>query len=76
MKKNLKGNILIFNQNLIHGNHVNLEKDTRWSMNCRFKSIFTPYSEKAIGEYFEPITLRPASKDGMFYDAQNLPTAK
>jgi sporadic carbohydrate cluster 2OG-Fe(II) oxygenase len=71
-----KGNILIFNQNLIHGNHVNLEKDTRWSMNCRFKSIFTPYSEKAIGEYFEPITLRPASKDGMFYDAQNLPTAK
>lgn len=71
-----KGNVLIFNQNLIHGNHVNLEKDTRWSMNCRFKSIFTPYSEKAIGEYFEPITLRPASKDGIFFDAQNLSITK
>jgi len=68
-----KGNVLIFNQNLIHGNHINKEKDTRWSLNCRFKSIFTPYSEKSIGEFFEPITLRPASKDGMMY---NLPKIK
>ena len=59
--------VLIFNQNLIHGNHINKEKNTRWSLNCRFKSIFTPYAEKSIGEFFEPITLRPATKDGMKY---------
>jgi sporadic carbohydrate cluster 2OG-Fe(II) oxygenase len=62
-----KGKVLIFNQNLIHGNHINKEKNTRWSLNCRFKSIFTPYAEKSIGEFFEPITLRPATKDGMIY---------
>tara|TARA_B100000579_G_scaffold355198_1_gene310446 strand:+ start:1175 stop:1969 length:795 start_codon:yes stop_codon:yes gene_type:complete len=63
-----RGKVLIFNQNLIHGNHINREKDTRWSLNCRFKSIFTPYAEKSVGEFFEPITLRPASKDGMQYE--------
>ena len=33
----------------------------------RFKSIFSPYGDKKIGEFFEPITLRPASKIGMNY---------
>jgi len=62
-----KGQLLIFNQNLIHGNQVNMEKTTRWSLNCRFKSIFTPYSEKKLGDFFEPVTLRPASSQGMKY---------
>lgn len=62
-----RGKVLVFNQNLIHGNHINREKDTRWSLNCRFKSIFTPYAEKSVGEFFEPITLRPASRDGMMF---------
>ena len=61
------GQILIFNQNLPHGNVVNLENQTRWSFNCRFKSIFAPYGDKKIGEFFEPITLKPASKLGMIY---------
>jgi sporadic carbohydrate cluster 2OG-Fe(II) oxygenase len=43
------GEILIFNQNLPHGNITNLELETRWSMNCRFKSIFSPYGDKKIG---------------------------
>jgi len=61
------GQLLIFNQNLPHGNRVNLESETRWSMNCRFKGIFTPYGDKKIGEFFEPITLKPASRIGMQY---------
>ncbi len=61
------GQVLIFNQMLAHGNVVNLEKETRWSMNCRFKSIFTPYGDKKLGEFFEPITLRKASELGMKY---------
>ena len=59
------GEILIFNQSLPHGNIVNEEPETRWTMNCRFKSIYTPYGDKKIGEFFEPITLRAASKAGM-----------
>ena len=45
------GEILLFNQSLPHGNRINKENETRWSMNCRFKSIFTPYADKKLGEF-------------------------
>ena len=63
------GNFLLFNQNLPHGNRVNDEPDARWSMNCRFKGVFTPYADKKLGEFFEPITLRAASRIGLDYQA-------
>jgi sporadic carbohydrate cluster 2OG-Fe(II) oxygenase len=66
------GQILIFNQNLPHGNRINKENETRWSLNCRFKGIFTPYGEKKIGEFFEPITLKAASRIGMRYQFPKL----
>ena len=61
------GEVLVFNQALPHGNIINKENETRWSMNCRFKSVFTPYGDKKLGEFFEPITLRAASKTGLVY---------
>jgi len=61
------GEVLIFNQALPHGNVVNKINETRWSMNCRFKSLYSPYGDKKIGEFFQPITLRAASKIGMQY---------
>jgi len=61
------GEVLVFDQALPHGNRVNDESETRWSMNCRFKGVFTPYGDKKIGEFFQPITLRAASKTGMAY---------
>ena len=61
------GQVVIFDQSLPHGNVINKEKEARWSMNCRFKSIFTPYADKRIGEYYEPITLKAASKKGISY---------
>ena len=61
------GEVLLFNQSLPHGNIINKENETRWSMNCRFKSVFTPYGDKKLGEFFEPITLRAASKTGLVY---------
>jgi len=59
------GELLIFNQSLPHGNVVNLEKETRWSMNCRFKSFFSPYGDKKIGEFFLPITTRAITEIGI-----------
>ena len=73
MKKYLKwidikfGEAIIFNQMLPHGNIVNAENETRWTINCRFKGVFTPYGDKKIGEFFEPITLKPISKIAMKY---------
>ena len=61
------GQVLVFNQALPHGNRINEETETRWTMNCRFKGVFTPYGDKKIGEFFEPITLRAASHTGMAY---------
>lgn len=61
------GHFLLFNQNLPHGNRVNEESDSRWSMNRRFKSVFSPYADKKFGEFFEPITLRAATRVGMNY---------
>ena len=46
------GEILIFNQNLPHGNIVNKTNITRWSFNCRFKSLFSPYISKKIFRIF------------------------
>lgn len=59
------GHVLLFDQNLMHGNRPNRETETRWTMNCRFKSLFSPYAGKRLGEFFEPITLRAASRVGM-----------
>ncbi len=67
------GEVLVFNQIYPHGNVVNKENETRWSMNCRFKSLFSPYKDKKIGEFFEPITMRPVTKVAMSY---KLPSVK
>jgi sporadic carbohydrate cluster 2OG-Fe(II) oxygenase len=67
------GEVLVFNQIYPHGNVVNEENETRWSMNCRFKSLFSPYKDKKIGEFFEPITMRPVTKVAMNY---KLPSVK
>jgi hypothetical protein len=29
--------VLLFSQNIMHGNRVNTTHETRWSLNCRFK---------------------------------------
>ena len=62
------GKVLLFTHTLMHGNHINRESTTRWSINMRFKGLFTPYSDKRLGEFFEPITIRPASRIGMQYE--------
>ena len=46
------GEFLIFNQTLPHGNIINLENETRWSLNCRFKNIFLPTRTKNRGIFF------------------------
>lgn len=61
------GQALLFSQNLMHGNRVNTEQTTRWSFNCRFKGLFTPYADKRLGDFFEPITMRPATRLGAAY---------
>jgi sporadic carbohydrate cluster 2OG-Fe(II) oxygenase len=61
------GDVLVFSHTVMHGNRMNVEDSARWSLNVRFKALFTPYSDKRLGEFFEPLTIRPASRIGMTY---------
>jgi sporadic carbohydrate cluster 2OG-Fe(II) oxygenase len=63
------GQVLIFSPNFLHGNVVNEETTTRWSLNCRFTGLFTPYdsAEKSLGSFYLPITMRPVTRLGMTY---------
>ena len=56
---NLKfGQVLIFNPGLLHGNQLNMTKNTRVSLNIRLKSLFTPESghlnaDRKFGAYYK-----------------------
>lgn len=65
------GQGIIFSHQLIHGNKINYTEETRWSFNCRFKSLMSPYDEKDIAETFLPILIRPATRFGMNYKEPN-----
>lgn len=62
------GNVLLFTPTVMHGGRVNKEATTRWSINLRFKGLFTPYAGKRLGEYFDPITIRGVSRIGMQFE--------
>ena len=70
------GQGIIFQHSMMHGNKINQENTSRWSFNCRFKSVFSPYDDKSIGETFVPITLRPASVFGMNYKIPKVKNVK
>ena len=61
------GSVVIFSHTVMHGNRVNLEATTRWTLNCRFKSLFSPYWDKTLADSFEPLNIRPASRIGVDY---------
>lgn len=67
-----KGKVLLFSQTLMHGNRVNRTSETRWSMNCRFKSLLSPYADKKLIETFQPLNLRAATRIGMNYQLPRL----
>lgn len=63
------GKLVIFSPNCLHGNVLNEERTTRWSLNTRFTGLFTPYNsgEKSLGSFYLPITVRPVTRIGLAY---------
>ena len=61
------GKVLIFNSNCLHGNILNETETVRWSINCRFTGLLTPFTnpERRLGTYYLPITTRAATKMGL-----------
>lgn len=62
------GQGLIFMHSIMHGNIINRTRETRWSLNCRYKSLMSPYDKKIIGETFIPFEIKPATKFGLEYE--------
>ena len=63
------GEILIFSPIIQHGNVVNTTKETRISLNCRFKSLLSPYdvfskTHRNIPHFFQPHVIKPLTKIG------------
>lgn len=56
------GQAVLFWHHLPHGNVVNRERTTRWSLNVRFKNLFSPYGEKGLGDYFVPWKYGPVTE--------------
>ena len=66
------GDILIFSPLMLHGNTVNRTKETRFSLNCRFKSLLSPYdvlvkSHRNIPNFYRPLNIKPLTKIGFNY---------
>ena len=66
------GDILIFSPLILHGNTMNKTKETRFSLNCRFKSLLTPYdvtvkSHRNIPNFYKPLNIKPMTKIGFNY---------
>jgi sporadic carbohydrate cluster 2OG-Fe(II) oxygenase len=61
------GKVLVFDSNCLHGNLLNRTEATRWSINCRFTGLLTPFTnpERRLGTYYLPITTRAATKIGL-----------
>ncbi len=66
------GEILIFSPIILHGNTVNITNETRFSLNCRFKSLLSPYdvtvkSHRNIPNFYKPLNIKPMTKIGFNY---------
>lgn len=56
------GQALLFHPSLFHLSHTNKEKETRLSLNIRFKNLFSPFGLKDPGLFFSPIEISPVTK--------------
>ena len=75
-KKNSKnpkvdyGNALFFHAGLFHGSNINKEKETRISLNVRFKNLFSPTGLKNQLQYYRPLNISNITKFGAEIDSK------
>jgi len=65
------GHALLFWPGIVHGSHFNKEDNTRWSLNIRYKNLFSPCGSKGLGEFFELFRLSPIAKLAFEYEKES-----
>lgn len=63
------GQALFFSSCLLHGSNINKEKETRFSLNIRFKSLFAPAGKKNQLQFFESIKINNLTKIGVDFES-------
>ena len=56
------GSGLFFWTGLLHGSRINSEQETRWSLNMRFKNMFSPNGDKEPFEFFKVFEMSPLAQ--------------
>jgi len=56
------GEFVIFWTGIYHYAEMNVEKSTRWSINLRYKNLFSPYGMKGFMDFFEAKNYSKLSK--------------
>lgn len=64
------GHALMFWPGLVHSVGVNVEQETRWALNIRFKSLFAPTGAKGQSEFFETLRLSPLARIAFEYEKE------
>jgi sporadic carbohydrate cluster 2OG-Fe(II) oxygenase len=59
------GSALLFWTGLFHGSRINSEGETRWSLNMRYKNLFSPTGLKDAFEFFRILQLSPLARLGI-----------
>ena len=66
------GKALIFHPSLLHGSDINSEKETRISLNMRYKNLFAPQGLKNQLQFFEILELSEWTKLGLDAEKRKL----
>jgi sporadic carbohydrate cluster 2OG-Fe(II) oxygenase len=61
------GTALFFWTGLFHGSRINQEKETRFSLNMRYKGLFSPNGLKEPFEFFKIFKTSPMSRMGLAF---------
>ena len=69
------GSALIFSPTMFHGNVVNRTNETRISINCRFKNLFSPESdsgERRLGSFYRVLEVSEVTRLGLSYRDEDI----
>lgn len=62
------GTALMFWTGCFHGSRMNVENETRWSLNMRYKSLFAPNGLKDAFEFFKVFRMSPLTRMGLDFE--------
>ena len=64
------GHALFFWPGLVHAVDINVEQETRWALNIRYKNLFAPTGAKGQIEFFDVLKLSPLARLALEYEKE------